>query len=268
MRLSLAADLIYDFAERCETLLLLEAAQDDTQQVLSERLTLSPSAALTRLDDPMPGERRAVLTGGGRIEIAYRAEVAVARDPPPLNGAAQARIADLPPGALRFLRPSRYCPSDRLERFVDREFGRWRGGDRVAAILDWTAQHLDYTSGVSDAATTALDTLVDRAGVCRDFAHVAIALCRASDIPARAVSAYAWRLEPADLHAVAEVYVGGAWRLIDPTGKAPVEGLVRVATGSDAADIAFMSIFGQANLVAQTFSVVRLDDALPQDNAA
>ncbi|MDO8323921.1 MAG: transglutaminase family protein, partial [Phenylobacterium sp.] len=103
-----------------------------------------------------------------------------------------------------------------------------------------------------------MDTFVDRAGVCRDFAHLAISLCRAADIPARAVSAYAWKLEPPDLHAVAEVYLGGRWRLIDATGLAPIDGLVRVATGLDAADIAFMTIFGRANLISQSFTVGKI----------
>lgn len=262
MRLRLTADLTYDFAAPCETLLLLEAARDPTQSILAECLALTPVAPLVRLDDAGSGERRAVITAAGQVAIAYRADVDVVRAVPALPGLVQSPIGALPPGALKYLRPSRYCPSDRLERFVEREFGELSGGDRVAAILDWIAGHLDYVSGVSDAATTAMDTFADRAGVCRDFAHLAIALCRASDIPARAVSAYAWRLEPADLHAVAEVFVGGSWRLVDATGKAPLEGLVRVATGLDAADIAFMSVFGEAQMISQSFAVERLDRGL------
>jgi transglutaminase-like putative cysteine protease len=100
---------------------------------------------------------------------------------------------------------------------------------------------------------------VDRAGVCRDFTHLVIGLCRAANIPARAVSAYAWRLEPPDLHAIAEVYLGGRWRLIDATGLAPIDGLVRVATGRDAADIAFMTIFGRASLIEQSFSIQAIE---------
>lgn len=111
--------------------------------------------------------------------------------------------------------------------------------------------------GSATRRRTAVDTLIDRAGVCRDFSHLAIALCRAGKIPARAVSAYAWTLEPPDLHAVAEVYLGGRWRLIAPSGLAPLDGLVRVATGRDAADIAFMTIFGVATLVEQRFRIDR-----------
>jgi transglutaminase-like putative cysteine protease len=104
-----------------------------------------------------------------------------------------------------------------------------------------------------------LDTFIDAAGVCRDYAHLAITLCRAAEIPARAVSAYAWRLDPPDLHAVVEVFLEGRWRLADPTGLAPLEGLVRIARGRDAADIAFMHIFGNAELLEQSFAVTRLE---------
>jgi transglutaminase-like putative cysteine protease len=255
VRLTLDARLAYRFETPCEVLLLLEAARSADQAIHAERLTISPHADIARLDDSITGERRAVFTAHGPVEIRYAAEVELLMRETALDGAAAAPIRELPGEALRYLRPSRYCPSDRFEAFVQREFGALRGGAKVQAILDWIAAHLDYRAGVSDASTTALDTFVDRAGVCRDFAHLAISLCRAAAIPARAVSAYAWRLKPPDMHAVAEVYLGGRWRLIDATGKAPIDGLVRVATGLDAADIAFMTIFGQGELVAQSFAV-------------
>ena len=204
--------------------------------------------------------RRGVFTAEGRVQLRYEAEVEVLARDAGLKGAPVVPIRDLPGEALRYLRSSRYCPSDRFERFVEREFGTLSGGDKVAEILSWIGGHLDYRAGVSDSASTALDTFVDRAGVCRDFTHLAITLCRAADIPARAVSAYAWKLEPPDLHAVAEVYLGGRWRLIDATGLAPINGLVRVATGLDAADIAFMTIFGKADLVSQSFAIEKTKD--------
>jgi len=255
MQFQIQADLTYDFTERCEVLLLLEAAHGPDQAVRRERLELAPAADVARLDDPMTGERRAVFTAHGRVQMRYEADVDVSARDATLRRAPAVAVRDLPGEALRYLRGSRYCPSDRFERFVEREFGDLSGGDKVAEIMAWIADHLDYRAGVSDAASTALDTFVDRCGVCRDFAHLAIALCRAADIPARAVSAYAWKLDPPDLHAVVEVYLGGRWRLVDPTGKAPVSGLVRVATGLDAADIAFMTIFGRAELVSQSFAI-------------
>jgi len=255
MRFSIQARLAYWFAEPSEVLLLLEAARSRDQAVHAESLTISPSNGIARLDDSLNGERRAVFTGHGRVQIDYDAEVEVLPRETGLDDAPALPIRDLPSDALRYLRPSRYCPSDRFEAFAHREFGPLRGGEKVAAILAWIDSHMDYRVGVSDASTTALDSFVDRAGVCRDFTHLAITLCRAGDIPARAVSAYAWGLEPPDLHAIAEVYLGGRWRMVDATGRAPVEGLVRVATGLDAADIAFMTIFGRAELEAQSFEI-------------
>lgn len=258
MRFSISANLVYWFGWPCEVLLLLEAQRSADQAIHNERLVLTPATAVARLDDSVTGERRAVITAEGQLEISYTAEVEVLRRDGRLKGAAATPIRDLPGEALRYLRASRYCPSDRFEEFVGREFAGLTGGDKVAAIVAWIGSHLEYQAGVSDASTTALDTFVARAGVCRDFAHLAITLCRAADIPARAVSAYAWKLEPPDLHAVAEVYLGGRWRLIDATGLAPINGLVRVATGLDAADIAFMTIFGRAELVSQSFAVERV----------
>lgn len=255
MKLHVEARLRYQFAQPCEVLLLLEAARSHDQAVLEETLSINPAADQARLDCSVSGERRLVFNAQGDVEIAYDATVEVMSRDQSLAGAARVAIGDLPGEALPFLRASRFCPSDRFEAFVEREFSQSKGGDKVEAILAWIAEHMDYKAGVSDAVTTALDSFVDRAGVCRDFAHLAITLCRAADIPARAVSAYAWKLEPPDLHAVAEVYVGGRWIMIDPTGKAPVDGLVRVATGRDASDIAFMTIFGRAELTDQSFTV-------------
>lgn len=257
MRFSIRARLVYHFDQVCEVLLLIEAARNADQAVHAETLTLTPPCEVARFDDAVTGERRSVFTAQGEVEIDYTAEVEVLPWAAELKGAEFVHLRDLPAEALTFLRPSRYCPSDRFEAFVAREFGHLEGGDKVLAILDWVRGNLRYESGTSDAATTALDTFVDRTGVCRDFAHLAITLCRAAEIPARAVSAYAWRLRPPDLHAVAEVYLGGRWRLIDATGLAPTEGLVRVAVGRDAADIAFMTIFGAAQLVSQSFAITK-----------
>ena len=237
MRFSIDAQLTYRFETACEVLLLLEAARSPDQAIHAEKLKISPTCDISRLDDSVTGERRAVFTAHGDVTIDYTAQVDILARDSGLKGAAAAPIRDLPGEALRYLRASRYCPSDRFEAFAEREFGALQGGEKVAAILDWVGAHVRYEPGISDAATTALDTFVDRAGVCRDFTHLAITLCRAADIPARAVSAYAWKLDPPDLHAVAEVYLGGRWRLIDATGLAPIDGLVRVATGLDAAEI-------------------------------
>lgn len=257
MTFQIEARLLYRFDQRCEVLLLLEAARGADQAVLSESLRLDPAVEVARLDDPDTGERRAVFLAEGSVEIGYSATVEVF---PRLSRLGEGRVCpvrELPGEALRYLRPSRYCPSDRFESFVAREFGALDSDQQVRALLVWIMQHLDYRAGVSDVETTALDTFVDRAGVCRDFTHLAISLCRAAGVPARAVSAYAWGLDPPDMHAVLEVYLGGRWQLVDPTGRAPVDGLIRVATGLDAADIAFMTIFGRGEHVEQSFIITR-----------
>ena len=260
MRFSIDAQLHYRLAESHEVLLLLEAATTPDQRVLSERLQVS-AGDVDRRTDPASGERTAIVTARGDLQVAYRAEVEVAPRATDFRDARADRIRDLPSDVLPYLRPSRYCPSDRFERVAQRRFGDLAGGGKVAAILAFVGEHLDYEAGSSDGFTTASETFTDGAGVCRDFAHLAITLCRAADIPARAVSAYAWRLDPPDLHAVVEVFLGGRWWLADPTGKAPVEGLIRIATGRDAADIAFMNIFGRAELVSQSFAVTQVEAA-------
>jgi transglutaminase-like putative cysteine protease len=135
-------------------------------------------------------------------------------------------------------------------RFAHSTFGNLRAGyHRVNGICNWIREYVEYQSGVSDSLTSAFDTVTERAGVCRDFAHLAIALCRALGIPARYVSAYAWRLAPPDFHAVIEAYLQGpsgiGWYLFDPTRMSAPDGLVRIGTGRDAADVAFCSPYGE-----------------------
>jgi transglutaminase-like putative cysteine protease len=226
--------------------------------VSSEQLVIDPAVSIARLDDSVTGERRAVFTAVGEMEVRYVAAVDVRPEPLQLAGLPASLIRELPSGAINFLLPSRYCPSDRFQDFVDTNFSAPYAGDRVIAMLDWLRSHIAYRPGVSNAQTDASETLAKRAGVCRDFTHLAVAFCRAANIPARAVSAYAWHLDPPDMHAVMEVFLAGRWHIIDPTGRAPPETMIRVATGRDAGDIAFMTVFGEAELLAQTFAVTSL----------
>jgi len=254
MRVRVEARLDYDFPQRAESLLQIEAAVADDQTVVEEALTFDPPVTFTRRDDPLSGERRVAFEHQGRLSIVYAATVEIADRGMDLTGAAQHRIAELPIETLPYLRGSRYCPSDTFETIAHQKFELLRGGERVAAIAAWIVGHLEYRP-CSDGRTTALETYVQRAGVCRDFAHLAVTLCRASDIPARVASVYALGLHPPDFHAVVEVYVGGRWRLLDPTGLAPIAGLVRIAYGRDAADVAFLTIFGRATMVSQSVTV-------------
>ena len=143
---------------------------------------------------------------------------------------------------LEYRRPSRYCPSDKLLATAAREFGDI-GDDAklVAAVTAWVHDRLIYTSGSSGPTDDAVDTLLLGEGVCRDYAHLVLSLLRARDVPARLAAVYAPGLDPMDFHAVVEAWVDGAWRLVDATGLAPRESMLRIATGRDAADTAFMT---------------------------
>lgn len=258
MIFDVAADMTYRFAEPSDVLLLIEAADGQGQSVVSESLDIAPAEDVTRRSDDIGG-RRTVFRAHGDVRIAYRA--AVERPDSPLDDDDRSvlPLRDLPSEALPWLWASRYCPSDRFEGFVERTFGGLKDKALVDGVLDWVFDNVEYRRGVSSWTHTAVDTMLDRAGVCRDFTHLTIALLRAAGVPARAVSAYAWTLEPPDMHAVVEAFIGGRWRLIDPTRRAPVEGLIRVATGADAAHIAFMSVYGRAQMLDLAFSISRRD---------
>ena len=231
----------------------LEAGQFPRQRVRSERLSTKPALGEPdRFLQPDSSNRvLRYLVPPGAFRIEYEAEIAL--DPLMIDPTEVTEIAagSLPLDVLTYLNASRYCQSDRLSRFANRQFGREPAGhQRVTAICNWIRDNVDYQAGTSDALTSAYDTLGDRAGVCRDFAHLAIALCRAVGVPARYISAYAWQLQPPDFHAVFEAYLhgpgGGAWYLFDPTRMAALDGLVRIGAGRDAADVAFCSIYGSA----------------------
>ena len=228
----------------------IEAQRRPGQEVREETLTLSQDLPLERFAMPESGNRYVrVSAGRGTLTVRYQAVVALA--PAEIEPALVQEMSAgrLPLEVLTHTYPSRYVESDLLQAFAAKEFGHLpRGYDRVVAICNWIHDHLDYTPGSSDEHTSARDTLLQRAGVCRDFAHLAIAFCRALGIPARFVSAYAWRLSPPDFHAVMEAWLegpgGGAWFLFDPTRKTAPDGLVRIGVGRDAAEVAFCSPYG------------------------
>ncbi|GGE10819.1 transglutaminase [Polymorphobacter glacialis] len=245
MRVQVQSRLAYNFAEPTETIAVVLAAHASGQTIESEKLAYSNGVRLSESVDPVSGGR--LLRGrlDGPFWIEYSAIVRLA---PRLELPAALQVApwsQLPVGVLPYLLPSRYCPVDQFLRFAQRQFGHIApGGARVLAILDWLHENLDYCHGVSTGTTSASETFIDRAGVCRDFTHLGITLCRAAGVPARAVSAYALHLDPPDFHAVFEVFLDGGWWLVDPTRLAPIGGMVRIAHGRDAADIAFLTTAG------------------------
>jgi transglutaminase-like putative cysteine protease len=262
MRLKLRAELVYDFPTPTEVLASIEAAHSPDQTVLSESLSIGGEPELLRDLEEETGHRRFRALLEGETRILYEAMVDNGERPILPSQAHEHGWRELPQECLAYLLPSRFCPSDKFFRFARREFGGLTaGGAKVRAVLDWLSTYVDYVAGVSTPETTAERTFVDRAGVCRDFTHLGITLCRSLNIPARAVSAYAWKLEPPDFHAVFEVYLDGRWWLVDPSGLAPVEGMVRIATGRDAADIAFMTSSAVCQCRSMAVSVEAAEDS-------
>ena len=203
----------------------------------------------------------------GRLEVGYGATIinATALELAPLSDATSAPVYD--DETFSALRQSRYCPSDAMAGFAAFEFANIpRGPDLGRAIASWVFERLAYEAGASGPLDTAVDTLVANAGVCRDFAHVTIALCRALGVPARLVAVYAPGLSPMDFHAVVEIRIGETWEVLDPTRLAPRSSLVRIASGRDAADTAFATTLeGDAELVVSEVSAV-VDGDLPDDD--
>lgn len=259
MRLSVDAQLDYTLDAAADLLLAVEVAQMSDQILVTDRLSVSGVDSL----HPVAGNdglgQRTWAHGAGRIIVHYTATVEVERAAPILADLPADAFPALPPAVIQYLLPSRYCQADRFEALVHREFAPLTGGALIAAMADWIGGHLDYAPGASDTNTTAADTYVARRGVCRDFAHLLIALARAAGIPARMVAAYAWDLDPPDFHALCEVWLGGAWHLVDATGLAPIEGMVRIAAGRDATDVSFLTVFGYATLIRQQVRVDRID---------
>ena len=243
--------LAYQVDGASEFVFLIHAANGNSQTVLEEQLVVEPPTPFHAYVDPHSGNRFLRLEAQpGSFSVNYRALVErLAKLPDP--DAPEVAVRHIPDELLRFLMPTRYCESDHLGQDAQQLFGALPGGHaRVQAICDWVRTNIAYCVGSTNATTTARDVYQQRAGVCRDFAHLAVTFCRALNIPARMVSGYAiFPDPPPDFHAVFEAYLGGSWVLFDPTGMSPVERLVRLASGRDAKDVAFATIFGPARML-------------------
>jgi transglutaminase-like putative cysteine protease len=255
MKLIIATHLEYRLAGEGDVLLQIEAARLPGQEIGAASLRIGDDLPLTRVAGHDGIGERLWVGARGRLVVDYAAEVTLDRPAGDLAAAATVPFPRLPAEVIPYLMGSRYCPSDRFQAFVQQEFGTLDGGARICAMRDWIRDHFSYVPGASCSDTTAVDSFVARSGVCRDFAHVLISLARVSGIPARMASVYAPEVKPQDFHAVAEVYLGDGWHLVDPTGMAEAEAMAHIAVGRDAADVAFMTSYQVASLVAQTVSV-------------
>lgn len=235
----------------CDFIFSVHATLGMGQTVLNESIEIEPPVAHRVNTDPQSGNRLMRLHAeAGPLSLRYRATVARRLDDIDIH-ADEMAIDAVPDEVLHNLMTTRYCESDHLSAVAFKLFGCIPPGHaRVAAITEWVRANIDYRIGATTATTTARDVFVQRSGVCRDFAHLAVTFCRALNIPARLVCGYARFDEPPpDFHAIFEAYLGGRWIMFDPTGMAPVDKLVRVATGRDAKDVAFATIFGPARMV-------------------
>lgn len=260
MRLSIDVTLAYALDGDADVMLLVEAAAMADQRLEQQDLRLYSDGQI----GAQPGldgiGQRSWVQGSDHLRAEYRAIVAIdrpMRDLATLPATPPHRVAA---DAVPYLLPSRYCESDRFEGFIKGDFPGLSGGALAAALSNWVRDNLHYAANASSGETTALATFASRSGVCRDYAHLLVSLARAGGIPARCVSAYAPGVDPPDFHAVAELWLDGGWHLVDSTGMARADEIARVAVGRDATDIAFMTIFGTAQMIEQRVTVVRLDD--------
>ena len=250
MRFKIGSRLAYQTQSPVSFVFNVEAQSLPGQRIEQESLVLFPDVPVDRWTSAENGNRYFRITPpAGLVTLAYDAIVDLAPSLGDAGAVTEIPPAELPLAALPNLFPSRYCQSDRLERFARSTFGDLPPGyARVNGICNWIYEYVTYEGGVSDAMTSAFDIVTMRAGVCRDFAHLAISLCRALGIPARYVSAYAFRLDPPDFHAVFEAYLQGpagpGWYIFDATRMADPAGLVRIGIGHDAAEVAFCTAFG------------------------
>jgi transglutaminase-like putative cysteine protease len=250
MRYKLGCSLSYRVKADEPLIFNIEAQCFGNQYVEEENLRITPSLTIDRWTMPESGNRYFRINASpGPLVVEYDAIVSL--DPSLENPANinEVPLARMPLWLFPHLYPSRYCQSDRLERFARSTFGDFSPGyDRVNAICNWIHDYVSYEGGVSDAMTSAFDTVTQRAGVCRDFSHLAIAICRSLGVPARYISAYAFKLAPPDFHAVFEAYLSGpngdGWYLFDATRLADPAGLIRIGIGRDASDVAFCSPYG------------------------
>ena len=193
----------------------------------------------------------------GRVQLNYRAQ---------LSGTSSAPAVDVS-DELLYLRPSRYCESDRLAGFAVRHFHDIHEPHEIlSAVSSWVGTQLEYVSGSSEPTDGAIDTLLAARGVCRDYAHLAVALLRAMDVPARLVAVYAPGLDPMDFHAVAEALIDGAWYVVDGTLLAPRASLLRIATGRDAADTPFLTSYGGSINLDFMQVIATVDGDLPEED--
>lgn len=249
-QINVGCELEYATTAPTTFLFQVNVSQTEHQKTVCECLNVNPAIMVEGLEIGLQRNRaQRCFVQWGEIVLHYEATVQIEAEVDFANELFEQNYGKLPPDVLPYVNPSRYCESDLLGNFAMREFGKLpQGLFRVRSVCDWVFNNLSYVFGSTDSQTTAQDVFVQRQGVCRDFAHLSIAMCRGLGIPARYVCGYAVNLQPPDFHGYFEAYLGERWYLFDATRLAPVGGFVRIATGHDAADVPFATFIGSAQL--------------------
>jgi len=267
VRIELSIELRYDVGmPGGDFVFNIHCAHTASQTVHQESLQISQAVTPQVFTDEATRNRYLRLHAfPGPLQVNYHAVVDLHHHLAQPDQVPEVPVSNLPPEALNYIYPSRYCQSDRLGAVAMAEFGALpQGYGRVKAIQDWVRSHVQFKQNTTNSTTSAVDTLVDRVGVCRDFAHLMIALCRALSIPARFATGIDYGadpvLGPTDFHAYVEVFLGDRWYMFDPSGTAVPMGFVRFGTGRDAADVSFATIFGSVLTQAPRIQVAALSD--------
>jgi transglutaminase-like putative cysteine protease len=247
MKFNIFSEMEYTAYSAGTLILDIHALRTPHQTVINETFNIDPYIKVEELQSAM-GENRLIrfeIEQSNSIKVLYKATVDTSYEIKNYEQLQEIPIARMDTAVFPYLYPSRYCQSDKLYRLANNLFGHIINPfEKVITLTDWIHKNVQYLSGVTNSQTSAFDTVTEQSGVCRDFAHLGIALCRALTIPARYFTGYAWQLKPADFHACFEAYLGDEWILFDATKLVPLNGLVKIASGRDAADTAIANIFG------------------------
>ncbi|WP_029891322.1 transglutaminase domain-containing protein [Polycyclovorans algicola] len=262
MRLRTQCELHFEITVPTAFILMLRPRSGAHQWVAREEYEITPRVPVFEFTDGYGNLCQRLVAPPGQFSVHTVAEVITSDGVDRAPDAPFVDVQLLPDGVLNFLLPSRYCESDHFnEMAASITAGYWLGYDQVAAIETWLRQTYEYVPGSTGDTLSAIDVNARTIGICRDFAHLGIALCRALSIPARMVVGYLHGLQPMDLHAWFEAYVGGRWYTFDATQAELTGGYVALGYGRDAADVAVFNQFGPASFAThQSVNVERLPD--------
>jgi transglutaminase-like putative cysteine protease len=237
----------FDISTPTPFLLMLRPRSGAQQWIAREEYRLEPSVPVFEFTDYFGNLCQRLIAPAGSFTVHTSADVMTADYVDQAYGTPFIEIQNLPDAVLSYLLPSRYCESDRFHQMATEITEGWQPGyDQVAAIVTWLRKNISYIPGSSDTPVSAVEVNTRQVGVCRDLAHLGIALCRSLSIPARMVVGYLHGLQPMDLHAWFEAYVGGRWYTFDATQAELKGGYVAVGYGRDAVDVAVYNQFGPA----------------------